>query len=256
VATGTFDRGSVDLRPWHSSDPDDGALYVQVAPRSWGPSVNPRWDFYPGFIVHNTHSAPVSWSDSTTVINLSDPSRMRSLPPATACGVTALQAIYATRLPDSVWGPQYSPGSPVNVLSGRLPQAVRQAQLDVDDQWSMPFFMSDARSAFYVTASVSYRWFNVFEGYGLAAPGQILGNGLIISLPPVVVDAPPRQPGAPVEITGRLGDPATAQSALAEAAGMRAVLGSVGTVDFGGVAIGATGAVNHSAPQINEEENP
>jgi len=248
---GTFDRTTLDVRPWTSADPGDGALYVQVTTRD-RPPVTRVGTFHlvawasgidRGFVMHNTHSSPVQWSDLMTPISLIEPDKLRSLPPASNSGRTSLQVSYSARGADTIFGPSYQAATDVNVLTGALPQTVRQAQSDVGDQWSVPFFVSDARSSFYVTTGVTYRWFNVFGGYGLADAGRILRSGMTATIPPVVVDLPPVQPGAPVEITGRLGDPALAQQALGQASGMRAVLGSTSVVDFAGVSIGATGGL-------------
>ncbi len=214
VPSGTFDRSSLDLRPWRSSDPNDQSLYVQIAERNYQPALNPVFLFLDhGFVVHNTHSAPVPASSSTARIHPVQPGRMRALPPASGAGATTLSAGYSTEKTGSPWGPQYPSPASVHLLTGTLPLSVRQAQTDVNDQWSMPFFAADARSAFFVTTSVSYRWFGQYEGYALAGPGRILQDGgLVRDTAPVVVNRPPTQPDPPVEITDRLADPALAQS--------------------------------------------
>ena len=245
VAAGTFDRSMLDVRPYRAADPTDEALYVHVTTRDDTPFVNSPWMFLlPGFVVHNTHSEPIAWSDLSGPVTIADATRMRTLPPSGgASGNRQLRSSYATRGPDSVWGPQYPNASTVDVLTGTLPQAIRQAQSDTPDQWSMPFLLSDARNVFYVSTSVAYRWFSVFQGYGLVNAGRVLEAPMTALIPPVVVSGPPQQPGQPVEITSLLGDPLRAQDALTQAPGLRAALGSSAPLDFGGVSVGASGTV-------------
>ena len=71
---GTFQRSAVVLRPWTAVDPSDTSLYVQVTSSDnfpsglWGKptQLTPDLSYYyymwtmgAGFVLHNTHSAPL-----------------------------------------------------------------------------------------------------------------------------------------------------------------------------------------------------
>jgi hypothetical protein len=186
----------------------------------------------------------VPLSSLNTFPSFGYPSRARSLPPeyGTGTGWYDLAATYSVRSGGYGYGyyfPWYQTQTTVDVIQGQLPQDVRQAQSEVDDQWTMPFFMSDARSAFYVTTTATVIRFPDFGGYGVF-PNLV---GTVPDIPPLVVNPPWKDPLGPVEITPQLGDPAQAQGALAEAGGMRAVLGTAQTFTLGNTVIGATGSV-------------
>ncbi|HXA29002.1 MAG TPA: neuraminidase-like domain-containing protein [Candidatus Angelobacter sp.] len=235
-----LDRSTLMLRPWHNVDATDEALYVDIANRAWAPwtiagpvGMGPllTWGFTTGFVLHNTHSAPVTWGNVPPV-QLTMAPRTRGLPPAvTASSAQTLRAEYKSSLTHM---------ADVDVLTGHLPQRAVPAQpLDID-QWDMPFFFGDVRNVFYVTSDASVILIDRYRGYGLWEKAP-LGIGDVVQIPPVV--GPQRvPPGDPVEkLPIEMGDPVAAQQVIAQ--GMRAVIADPASLSFQGRDIGATGSV-------------
>ena len=163
-AAGTFDRSTLYLRPWTAADPDDESLYVQVTTDPFpvveasivGPgstvSFEPRWQYGTtiggtGLVLPQHHSPPVSWQQlrprtwscpETMVLQSS------GQPPA---GID--RNLRHLHRPVGRWAQPTSPDG----TDGQVTQDIVNAQSDVADQSTMPFFFRDSRSVFYVTTS-------------------------------------------------------------------------------------------------------
>jgi hypothetical protein len=237
-----LDRSALVLRPWHNVDATDEALYIEIGDRSWAPwtiagpgsfGAQLTWALTAGFVLHNTHSAPVTWQNVHPV-TLARAPRTRGLSPAvTASSPQVLRAEYKSSLTHT---------ADVDVLTGHLPQRAVPAQpLDID-QWNMPFFFGDVRNVFYVTSDASVILIDRYRGYGLWEKAP-LGIGDVVQIPPVVVGPQRVPPGDPVEkLPIGLGDPAAAQQVIAQQ-GMKAVIADPSSLSFQGRDIGATGSV-------------
>lgn len=261
VEPGTFDRSSWRLRPWLPADPTDESLCIEVTNNAT-PAVDPTWyDLYfdtgfvewgstfglTGWVLHNTHSEPVSNAalDTTT---LAQPSKlkMEKLDSPYKLVVSYAQPNY--------WSPPVF--SDVQVLDGYLPQQVVDAQPCVDDQTTMPFFFRDTRGSFYVTPgqiTVPLRW---YDGFGLGntqfRDPSADGISYQVSVPNMVVPVGPPQPDPPVEILSAGVDPASAQDAVAGGS-LKAVIPANTAVTFQGRSIGVTGSTEaKQAPASTE----
>jgi hypothetical protein len=261
---GTLDRSQLFLCPWTAADTTDESLYVQV--QAGGVSevnpippplqiVEPAIEKVQGFVLHNTHSAPVKWADVSPTVDVSPTSlafptyarilRSGGSPPRT------LTALYAANLA--------TPGSPGfdqsrTMLVGRLPQDIVTTQSDVDDQWYMPFFFGDSRRVFYVTPSLSWESLGrsvEFSGFALSPRPASAAKDAAGAIPPLVVHQGPAQPGAPAGITAGPVSASIAHSAVT-ADGLRAVIGGGTAITFQGRSIGVTGSVA-ATPQATTE---
>lgn len=246
------DRTQLFVRPWLPGDGDD-SLYVQVTWDElpaflgddhgwnvWGATGSPDLR---GFVLHNTHSPPVTWDDVPATY-LSMPAGVREL--LTGTWPSTLSAVYGGLRTN-----QATLVSPDNVaiLTGELPQAIEAAQPDVTDQTYMPFFFGDPRSVFYVTTSTYWRLLGGFNGYGMTA-AQIGALGTQVSIPPIVVATGPAQPDPPNEVVTQSVDGAVAQRAV-DSGQFRAVIGGGSRVVFGDRSIGVTGSTAATAPVAN-----
>jgi hypothetical protein len=250
---GDFDRTSWFLRPWVPADPSDESLFVQVSQDPM-PIVQTREfglieiDIFgwtgggTGFVLHNTHSEPVTWSDTPAIV-VTTPSHVAS---ATTSAGQSLTVTYGSQGPFSIFGGLQTQA--VSVVTGRLPQRIVAAQPSVDDQWTMPFFFGDGRSSFYVTPSQRWVPINIFTGFGVS-PIVGLGSSLNIganAIPPLVVPVGPRQPDPPLEVTSS-GIDASIGEAAVQAGGLKAVIGGGTNVTFQGRSIGV-----NSSFQLNQ----
>jgi hypothetical protein len=253
---GMFDRTKLRIRPWHSADATDESLYVQITSDSMFPAANWYWyrylDFYDwkwsaGFVLHNTHSAPVPWPDAPGAF-LQPPDRARILhtsAPTSPAGGVAFSVRYGTT--DTPGGgyleSDFTGLGKRPILTGSLPQTVTAAQHDVVDQWSMPFFFADHRNAFYVTTSTWTRWVSQYVGFGASGPA---GPAARADIPPLVLGPRPTDPGGPYELVGELADPEQGQRAVGDGHALRVGLASGELVSYQGREVGATGS---TAPQ-------
>jgi hypothetical protein len=252
LAQPPVDRSSLSVRPWRSADPTDEALYVQITNSTeepwvyagpYSPNAIAHWSSNPGFVLHNTHSAPVLQGD-TDPVALTAAADIRALPPILGVGdPRTLSATYeARRFVIGPFGPQYDSLADIVVLTGHLPQRNVPAQPFGANQWDAPFFFEDARNVFYVTNWARIITFDKYRGYGLNAAR--VSDGTKITIPPLVLPPGPRQPGDPVESTSLLGDPALAERMLAGSQTIRALIGGQSSLSFDGEEIGPVGSAN------------
>jgi Neuraminidase-like domain len=278
VPMGRFQRSAVVLRPWTAVNSSDTSLYVQVTNCDNFPSglwatwpifttfsagrtnvasvqafidktINPivavsyDWTKGAGFVLHNTHSAPLRWYDIDWQ-QLMGPVAARIL-----TGGRTLTAQYGTSKSGSrgYTNTDFSGLSPTQILSGPLPERTVTAQQDVTDQWDMPFFVEDARNVFYVRAGVRPTWFKDFTGYG-APPYLTLAAGVLSAIPALVVPQPP-VPRVPVLTPAGLADPGLAQRAVLSTGTLRAALASTGSLTFQRRQIGAAGSIDGTQQQ-------
>jgi hypothetical protein len=250
-----FDRTKLVLRPWFASDASDESLYLQVTTNDQFPTVGWRFQFgkleyitlaagWPngaGFVLHNTHSAPLRWTDVDPEV-LVCPAKARQMPRPGSNNRT-LSAEYDRRLfgKPGWWPSDFTVVDSFNILRGAYPQTVRPAQQDVDDQWEQPFFLEDLRNTFYVTTRMPLLTFEQFLGYW-AASGRASSHQLEIDIPKLLVAAAPVQPGSPVEYTAQLADAEVGQAVVTTTPDVRAVIGSLERVAFQGRSVGATGS--------------
>ena len=226
----SFDRSQVVLWPWMNQDPSDDALYLQV---SWEGNTRATFDTSEvntcGFILYNSHSAPVQWSQVGSV-PFSMPTDVRSLLDTGMAIFTA----YGVADPKSSTG--YTWGPTVELLIGAVPQSVIEAQPDVTDQWNIPFLFSDTRNSFYVSPSVTQASFANFDGLIMDASSA---DGTAGATPALVARTTPPSPGT---ITADLASPDRAQWALMLTPGLRWVLSEGSTFPFNGNQIGFAGS--------------
>ena len=250
-------RAGISIRPWRNVDPSDEALYVELTSATDRPWINtggviiylgPHYQWATGFVLHNTHSAPVSMADVDPV-RLRVASKTRSLPPISTADGRTLQADYQS-LVFSLFGPQYDSPDQVTVLGGHLPErSIAAHPVDID-QWTMPFFFGDARNAFYVTTSarlITVRPFHRLRPrharHGCDQGRQDSAAG--------VRPGGPSSPAIPPRSSRSSATPPTAQRALATAGGMKAVIGATASITFNGRNIGAIGSTPRRSTQID-----
>jgi hypothetical protein len=266
---GTFDRSQLYLSAWTAVDTTDKSLYVQIQQPNGSPDFVPGVSEFLfgdltadsvfgaglGFVLHNTHSAPVTWADVPPT-ELASPTNAAYLqrwcgPPQT------LTVTYGS--PTDIFNSMTSGsgGTTQTILAGKLPQAITIAQSDIDDQWYMPFFFGDARNVFYVTPSFSsFSWGDFEPGSSGFKWWQTASTTTpaVSAIPSLVVHQGPAQPGAPVQITGGKVSGSIAQRAVT-AGGLRAVIGGGAAVTFHGRGIGVTGGVA-AIPSAATKTNP
>ncbi len=246
-APGQFDRSTLFIRPWTAAEPADESLYVQVTDDAlptavWGSAAGAAglsWDQSAGFVVHNTHSAPVRWSDIQPVA-LMVPSNVNFFSSQTGTGGQQLWAYYGSNGGDndpSGWA--YLSGlNQLDILAGPLPQSVELAQPDVGSQWGMPFFFGDAKRVFYVTQSQETLFFNNYPGFGVSS---VLVDGTAVNLPSTVLAQPVAQAGLSVAPVGPVVSTSAAESAV-NSGTLRLAIGGGVSVDFQGKPIAITGS--------------
>jgi hypothetical protein len=245
-APGQFDRSTLFIRPWAAEDAADESLYVQVTDDAlptaiWGSSAAAgglSWDESSGFVLHNTHSAPVRWGDLQPV-PLMVPTNVNFFSSQTGSGGQQLWAYYGSNGGDndpSGWA--YLSGlNQLEILSGPLPQSVELAQADVDSQWGMPFFFGDAKRVFYVTQSEETLFFKNFPGFGVSS---VLVDGMAVNLPSTVLAQPADQAGLSVAPAGPVVSTSAAESAVSSGT-LRLAIGGGTSLDFQGKPIAITG---------------
>jgi hypothetical protein len=224
-----FDRSTLVLRPWSAADLADDSLYLQVTtanvqPRTedWVEADNTQEEGYlntlAGFVLYNTHSAPLAWRDLQSATPLIAPTRVRELASATVRKPGTyidLTAAYGTSTSQGTYSNFSWLTSGMEVLTGNLglPAAVIEAQPDVGDQWNVPFFFADARNVFYVTTSEIVIYFPDYQGLMLGEGRLTTANTPSHDIPPLVLLRPPQQSSDPV-VTSDLGSPTGSQRAL------------------------------------------
>ncbi len=243
---GTFDRSTLLIRPWAAANSSDQSLYVQVTDVAlptpqWGFSgAGPlAWDDQSGFVLHNTHSAPVTWADVQPT-PLVVPSNVTLLETVTSGGAQALWALYGSNGGDgNPTGFAYLNGlNQLQILTGSLPQSIEAAQPDVDNQWNMPFFFGDAKRVFYVTQSEETIFFRTYEGFGLS---NVVVDGSAVKLPSLVLAQPVTPPGLSTGPVDSIVSTAAAQTVVSSGA-LRLAIGGGTSIDFQGKAIAITGS--------------
>jgi hypothetical protein len=243
-----FDRSGLSIRPWMAADPSDDSLYMQVTTQSelpttvWGQpddGQGTHWGQVSGFVLHNTNSAPVQWKDIAAV-PLMEPGTANQVSGSTD---NYLEADYYDVSASSLTGTPTC----VQILQGKLPQWVVQAQPDVADQSVQPFFWGDARRAFYVTQGQELEWFPRYNGFGVSGYGvnvATLNNAGRYAKVAVNVPLPSPQP-----VEGSYG-PVMSTAAAQEMVGsgtMQVALSGGPAVQFQGKNIG----INGSSPALD-----
>jgi hypothetical protein len=222
---GQFDRSTLFIRPWTAADPADESLYVQVTSDAHT-SDPPNVDVWrSGFVLHNTHSAPLRWGDILPV-PLLVPSNVNYFSSQGGAGAWQLWGYYGT----------YQ--NQVAILTGPLPQSVELSQPDVNNQWGMPFFFGDAKGVFYVAQSQETQHFYSYPGFGAST---VLVDGTAVNLPASVVP----QPVALAPSVGP-GDTVVSTSAaqnVVNSGTLRLAIGGGTSVSFQGKPIAITGSV-------------
>jgi Neuraminidase-like domain/Salmonella virulence plasmid 28.1kDa A protein len=245
---GDFDRTSWSLRPWVPADPTDDSLYVQVTndpmPTIEGFEYSGYYGIFrvgwtgggTGFVLHNTHSEPIAWSDvpATTVTTSQYIAEV-----GTDGSTQTLSVTYAS---PGILGLLRS--HDVTVLTGQLPQRIVCAQPGVQDQSTMPFFFGDSRGSFYVKPWQGWVGINRYNGFGLTAIASLgsLGDIAANAIPSLVVPFGPPQPDPPLEVSASGIDASIAGGAVSSGA-LRAVIGGGTNITFQGRSIGVNGSV-------------
>jgi hypothetical protein len=249
-----FQRQACLLWPWMSQDPADGALYLQVLTSIAVPRAPSSPDGGgPGYILYNTHSAPVPSSQLASAAPLAPPQDVRLVVDFWG----SLVAGYGTLDPSD---PAQSLTNVFWVLHPKVPGLVVEAQPDLRDQWDIPFFFSDSRNAFYVTTSATQ--VPVFQFDGLMMGDTHLTNTAKVISGMTGAAAP----AIPALSTAQVGTPGGAQRALGLNPGLRWVLAEADTVQFNGSRIGFAGgeaapgkdmaAENTASENTASEETP
>jgi hypothetical protein len=253
---GDFDRTAWFLRPWAPADGNDESLFLQVAGYAgawfdggflWPPVWGYTEDVKSGFVLHNTHSAPVTWDQVPgTMVAMSPNVRVLKSAQANPFGPRALTVEYQTETSEGQIPYPVDVDSAIIVMGG-LPQKIVDAQPTVSQPWDMPFFFGDSRSVFYVTCGewvipiIDWGGFGVWH---MAAPAD--GANLAVQIPPLVVVDGPVQPDPPPEVSATVVDPAVAAAAVSAGAA-RAVIAGGGAVAFDGRNVSVTGSTGAPA---------
>jgi hypothetical protein len=257
---GQFDRTTWSLRPWKLSDPNDKSLYLEVTssplPAFAGAGIRPisgtamaaifAWgatDGSRGFVLHNTHSEPATWSQAPGWVSIPDDVREVDVDNT---GPTTLTINYDTVPNTGQFGLQKVVET-LTVLTGNLPAKVELAQPDVANQWWMPFFFGDPRSVFYVTSSQPWVPIGIFNGFGLTETQLSAMDKTADTISPIVVTPAPPQPDPGVQASNVTIDGSLAHSAVTSGA-MRAVIGGGSPILFGSRSIGINGSTDAAPP--------
>ncbi|MGO9029660.1 MAG: neuraminidase-like domain-containing protein [Acidimicrobiales bacterium] len=254
-----FDRTQLVLRPWTAyrpknapSDWSDDSLYLQITLASNEPlgdwdamaghyGSTGDWEDTSGFVLHNTHSSPLRWSDIAPV-QLAYPTSTRQMSTSAGLPPTTLSATYAITDGGGYYPygePWYSSPTdwhvrptPDTILQGQFPQNVRQVQSDLaaTDQWESPFLFEDSKNVFYVKVSPAVT--DVVQFNGVQVDGNLLANQVAdhVDIPELVANGTPVPTGGPVE------------------SGVTRVLQGDATVSFQGRVVNATGS--EAAPSL------
>ena len=119
------------------------------------------------------------------------------------------------------------------------------------DEWDAPFFVSDARHAFYVTTTEQQvHIFDHFD-YGVSINPVLVD---IAKMPPLVLAEIPQKvrpkfpgDGGPIGPDPRVIDPAPMRQFISEDAYIQRGIAALDTVTFGGAQIGPAGAIKPQA---------
>jgi hypothetical protein len=244
TCAGSFDRSQVTIRLWTENLDGQGPLYVELAQAGSAPlspywyqasagsvfsgisGIRQGWWTTAGFVLHNTHSEPVRWSD-VTAVQIKEPEARQKIYPTTADLVATLKGDY-----------YYYPRNTqtVEILTDSVPARVRQSQ-PTAQQWESPFLMADARNAFFVTTADQ----PVAQGIVIDVYTALDGG---LQLTHKFKDSDVRyrphatKPGEPNEKVDWWTDPS---SQAFQNERTRAVLTSANEVAFKGTSIGPTG---------------
>jgi len=230
TALGTFAPGDFDrsqLRMWAREQ--DGALHIGIDGNGGS-----------NFLLYNTHSLPVREEDLPPFSFGFDTGPQRYL----SVSGTKLTASYAKKPIVDVGFPDPSMlHRPI--LENLIDDGVVEPANELIDRWGAPFFYGDGRHVFYVTTEQEWVNVNNWLGYTAVIP---LASGSVENLPPLVFQKPSLIPdrAGPV-INGHntgLVDPAPMERFVTEDAYISKGLGTLGTVSFGGLQIGPSGALS------------
>ncbi|WP_426112447.1 neuraminidase-like domain-containing protein [Massilia sp. PWRC2] len=117
----------------------------------------------------------------------------------------------------------------------------------LENGWDAPFFYGDRQYAFYVTTTEQTVLVKDYGGIGITPqPGDFEIPPLVVEKPPI--GFPPKDWGTGGPIQGNPGviDPSPIEHLIVKGDKIRQGLGMTQLVDYGGVSIGPTGAVNFS----------
>jgi hypothetical protein len=254
---GEFDRSSLYLRPWLSADTEDETLYLEVSTDPY-PAVFDRlpnvkahghvkaesvkWGSTrggTGFALHNTHSAPVTWSDVPTTI-LAVPEYVRELQTTSGLLTASYSTITGSTVPTPI---------KVKILTGTWPESLENPQPDVTDQWFTPFFFGDPRSVFYVTTGQVLVPVSQHQRFGPRPWNASVTVGAAPSIPSIVLPGGPSQPDPPWESVANSVDGSIAGNAVSFG-GLVSVIGGGTAFNFGDRSIGINSSTANEPAQV------
>ena len=216
-----------------------------------------------GFILHNTHSLPVSFDDSTLIGTFYDVSLpgIHALPvplPLTAVldipnpsrTFPAAQA-YTGGYGGGTFAISYQAalGDPATYTNGILEYSWQprwvDAQPGLPDAWQAPFIYEDRRDLFYVTTTENLVPIRRFTGFGLLQGSPAL-SASAQTIPSLVLQQPvlAASPREILAINAAGGDPAALQRYLAAGQNINAALPSPTTIAYQGQVISPVGSLS------------
>lgn len=236
-ATRTSDSGRpTTLGTFGPTDFDRSALRLSAAIEGDALRIGISGQGWSSFLLFNTHSLPM---------------RREDLPPSLIVGFddrrtlsVADGTLLATYQKASILG--FVAPSPLHrpVLENPIGAWTVQPAHDLANAWDPPFFYSDSRHAFYVTTAERPITVKAWQGYVDSPPKPPTS---VPYIPPLVFQPKPSIPDriGPI-VSGQnngIVNPAPVERFVAEDTYIRKGLGTIGTVQFGGVEFGPAGAL-------------
>jgi hypothetical protein len=224
-----FDRSSVRLRAMSFADPngDDDELAIIVS--GTGVTANAH------FVLYNTHASP------DPDVNIDVYLFVQALASRRTIDTQAGDTLSITYEGSHLFGQPTM--LPRDLLTTTLTdRSCDSNQAPLAEVWDSPFFYRDGRHVFYVTTSEQVVTVAGSNGYGpvVTTPNKI--PGLVFEVDPY---AQKPDPAGPVE-AGRspgIGESAAMQAFVGQSATLKTGVGTLGSVRFDGVDIGATGVL-------------
>jgi hypothetical protein len=155
-----FDRPQLGLR---AAIRPDGAMLVHLALESEhdAPSA--------GFLLYNTHSAPVAVA-GVPVDMLHSGSQRRATVAFSTLRIDYKGASHFTR----------------SVLMGNFPGSVVECQPGSSNPWEAPFLYEDSHNVFFVTSEELRQPLRTFRGFGFSHPSGVAHGAVAHHFPPLV----------------------------------------------------------------------